>query len=170
MAGPLTRYALGIVWILVLSLGCATGIGLQGEPFHIRDVAHDGDAARRASMRLVLRGLDDDVRRHPQSAISRYERAIQVDPNNPYAFLTLARHEIEFGSPQRALAYLDKTDALLSVEAGVSPAAQLTARGLRGAALRAAGRRERAAPLLDEAREAWPAAWEDGFLDARELR
>ena len=64
-------------------------------------VAGEGDPARRASMRLVLSGLDADEAGRSAEASSLYERALQVDPTNPYAWLALARQEVFEGDPDR---------------------------------------------------------------------
>jgi tetratricopeptide (TPR) repeat protein len=121
-------------------------------------------------MRLVLQGLDADASLRAQAGLSSYERALQVDPNNPWAWLALARHEVEYGDPGRALAQLDKAEALMPMEGALSRGAEPHLVGLRGAALRAAGRTSQAAPLLVDASRAAPDVWADGLLDASELR
>jgi tetratricopeptide (TPR) repeat protein len=136
------------------------------EPLRISHVAGHGDPARRASQRLVLEGLDADARGRVQAALGQYERALQVDPTNPFAYLALARHEVQWGSPHRALEVLAQAETLLSAAAGVE--AHLV--GLRGAALMALGRSAEAAPLLTRARSLAPQVWADGRLDASELR
>lgn len=167
-----TTAAVALLALLVLG-GCsvAAGPGMRpAEPaFRVSEVAGQGDPARRASMRLVLQGLDDDAAWRPAVAIGAYERALQVDPNNPYAWLALARHEVEHGDPQQALAQLDKAEALLDAE-GASRGAWVHVQGLRGEALRAAGSQARALPYLEEARRRAPDVWADGSLDASELR
>ena len=117
-------------------------------------------------MRLVMAGLDADARGRAAEASSQYERALQVDPNNPYAWLALARQEVFEGDPERGLSHLDKADALL---AGDERAAAHLA-GIRGAGLAAVGQASLAAPFLREARARAPAEWADGKLDAPELR
>ena len=129
-------------------------------------LAAEGDAARRASMRLVMLGLDADTRGRSAEASSQYERALQVDPNNPYAWLALARQEVFEGDPERGLADLDKAQALL----GADERAAAHVAGIRGAGLDAVGQRSQGAPFLREARERAPGPWGDGMLDARELR
>jgi tetratricopeptide (TPR) repeat protein len=125
-----------------------------------------GDAARRASLRLVLSGLDADSAGRSAEASSLYERSLQVDPTNPYAWLALARQEVFEGDPDRGLAHLDKAEALLGSDAGA--AAHLA--GIRGAGMRAVGQRALAEPFLREASERAPLLWADGKLDAAELR
>jgi tetratricopeptide (TPR) repeat protein len=137
-----------------------------GEPLQLSRVATAGDAARRASMRLVLFGLDADEAGRSAEASSFYERALQVDPTNPYAWLALARQEVFEGDPDRGLANLDKAEALLSSDE--TAAAHVA--GIRAAGLRAVGQPTLAEPFLRDARARAPAAWADGKLDAAELR
>ena len=170
MSGALLRLAMILVVTTVVGCAGARGPGPEEPSFRVSDVAGTGDPARRASMRFVLRGLDDDARGQHAAAVSRFERALQVDPNNPYAYLSLARHEIEVGDPSRAIAYLDKVDALLPAEGESSRGAEVHSVGLRGAALRASGRPRDAAPLLERARLDAPRAWWDAKRDAAELR
>lgn len=136
----------------------------------LSEVVGVGDPARRASMRLVLEGLDADTARRADTARSAYERALQVDPNNPYAWLALARHEVQHGSPQRALAQLDKAEALLPGEEMSSRGVEAHLDGLRGAALGGAGGGADAEAALRAARRRAPTVWADGALDAAELR
>ena len=157
----------------LLAVGCAGGSGRWAlappPPFVISSLA-SGDPARRASNRLLLDGLDRDAEARPELALGLYQRALQVDPTNPYAFLVLARHHAEGLAPERAFSFLDKSDALLGREPAVPPGVEAHLAGLRGAALHAAGRRAEAAPLLERARRLAPGAWSDGHLSARELR
>lgn len=159
--------------VLALALGVASagcripaGPGFPGESLQLSQLASSGDPARRASMRLVIAGLDADERGRGPEASSSYQRALQVDPNNPYAWLALARQEVFDGDPDRGLAHLDKAQALLGTDGRA--AAHLA--GIRGAGLVAIGKRPLGAPFLREARELDPAAWSDGQLDASELR
>ncbi len=139
-------------------------------PLRLSDVADRGDPARRASMRLVLQGLDEDVALRPASALVLYERALQVDPTNPYAYLALARHQLEAGEPRRALDVLDQCEALLQVQGRPPPGAEAHVLGLRGAALQALQNRSASEPLLARAAELAPQVWSDGRLSAAELR
>jgi len=151
------------------ALACRTpgGGAFPGEqPLRLSQVVGAGDAARRASMRLVMAGLDADESGRAAEASSQYERALQVDPNNPYAWLALARQEVFEGDPDRGLAHLDKAQALLGSDETV--AAHLA--GIRGAGLAAVGQRSLAAPFASEARARAPDVWADGKLDASELR
>lgn len=116
-------------------------------------------------MRLVMGGLDSARGGRGAEASARYQRALQVDPTNPYAWLALARQEIFEGDPDRGLAHLDKARALL----GTDERATAHLVGLRGAGLVALGRPGLGQPFLEEARQLAPAIWGDGKLDASEL-
>jgi len=158
-----------LLWLAALPvLACQTsrGAAFPGEPLRLSQVANAGDAARRASMRVVMTGLDADARGRSAEASSLYERALQVDPTNPYAWLALARQEVFEGDPERGLASLDKAQALLTGDE--SAAAHLA--GIRAAGLAALGQSSRAAPYANEARARAPGVWSDGKLDASELR
>ncbi len=121
-------------------------------------------------MRLVLGGLDEDQALRPSQALALYERALQVDPNNPFAYLALARHHVDGADPKRALAFLDKADGLLAHSDWRSPGLEANLVGIRGSALYASGRVNSALPLLEQARRLSPTVWDDGRLDAWELR
>ena len=121
-------------------------------------------------MRLVLGGVDEDQALRPAQALALYERALQVDPNNPFAYLALARHHVDGADPQRALAFLDKADALLAQSDRRSPGLEANLVGIRGSALYASGRVDSALPLLERARRLSPTVWDDARLDAWELR
>jgi len=159
--------ALGLLAMLA-AIGCqlAPGATFPGEPLHLARLTNEGDAARRASLRLVLAGIEADERGRGAEASSSYQRALQVDPNNPYAWLALARQEVFDGDPDRGLAHLDKAQALLGTDE--RSAAHLA--GIRGAGLVAMGRGPLGEPFLREARSLAPGAWADGKLDASELR
>ncbi len=167
------RFAPLRVLVVLVAAGCAgvlgPGPGGSGS-FHLSDLAADGDPAFRASMRIVLDGLDADVAGDPDLALVRYERSLQVDPMNPYAYLALARHRVEGEDPASALPFLDKSRALLRAQGELSPGVEAHLDGLRGAALLASRRRVEALPLLDRARSLAPEPWSDGRLDADELR
>jgi tetratricopeptide (TPR) repeat protein len=158
--------ALGVLAVL-LGAGCQlTPAVFPREPLHLSELGSAGDPARRASMRLVLAGLDADTRGRGAEASSSYQRALQVDPNNPYAWLALARQEVFDGDPDRGLSHLDKAQALL----GTDERAAAHLAGIRGAGLVAIGKRPLGEPFLREARELAPDTWTDGMLDASELR
>jgi len=155
--------------ILASSMGCATrSVYRPVEPVRISEVAPVGDAVRRASLRLCVEGLRADEAGRDALARSRYERAIQIDPTNPWAYLSLARHEVESGEPERALEYLQQADSLLRAEGAFSPGVELHLVGLRGAALQAMGRG--GGGDLERAAQRSPELWGDGRLAASELR
>ncbi|MEE9606956.1 MAG: tetratricopeptide repeat protein [Myxococcota bacterium] len=165
--GPGALLALALL-LPALGLGCASVFGTG--PVRVSELTDDGDAPRRASMRLVERGLAADAAFQPSFALSRYERAIQVDPTNPFAYLALARHSLDGGEPERALEYLDQAEMFLQSQGQDSPRVEPHLDGLRGSALLAAGRSTEGVPLLDRARRAAPSVWGDGYLSADELR
>ncbi len=154
--------------VLCIAAGCAgSGIFSRG-PLRLSQIGSEGDAPRRASLRLCLQGLDSDTEGRPPLALSQYERAIQIDPTNPFAYLALARHEVERGDPERALEYLDRAEMLLDSEGARSPRVEPHLVGLRGAALQQAGLGGE--ELLARAYDLSPSVWDDGWLAAAELR
>lgn len=161
-------FAIGFAFLLFATVGCA-GRGPGGEePLRLSELDGGGDPTRRASLRLCVEGLDADAAGHPSSALVYYERAIQVDPTNPYAYLSLSRHELDGGNPDAALDYLNRSEQLFGFEAMRSPRVEAHLAGLRGAAMNASGH-DGSAHLLEAYRLA-PSVWEDGRLDALELR
>jgi hypothetical protein len=121
-------------------------------------------------MGLVLQGLDADTGGQPDLASSLYERAVQVDPSNPYAYLALARQRAEGPEPARALPYLEKARALLAAEKAQTPSVEAHLSGLRALALEAEGQSDEAKAEMARAKALAPDAWRDGRLDAEELR
>jgi hypothetical protein len=153
---------------LALALGCvAPGPGAR--PVTLGDLASQGDPARRASLRLVGQGLDADAAERSAQAVSHYRGALRVDPGNPYAYLAMARHYAEV-DPQRALDYVDRAEMLLESEAALSPRVEPHLLGIRGTALRAAGRAREGDALVARARDLAPGVWDDGRLSAAELK
>ncbi len=73
--------ALAALWGACSSLPGALGRG----PIRISELVEQGDAVRRASLQLLIEGLEADVDGAHARAKGRYERAIQLDPTNPYA-------------------------------------------------------------------------------------
>lgn len=140
------------------------------ESFRLHTVLEEGDAARRASVRLVLEGLDADAEGRPDTATGLYERALQVDPTNPWAYLAIARQRVDGLHPEQAIPVLDQTRALLEREGPIDPLVEAHLVGLRGAALLASGSDERGSARLRQARELSPSVWSDGRLDPWELR
>jgi len=159
---------LALLLLLVVAPGCLLPPRERVEPLRISQRVGQGDASRRASLRLVLDGLDAEVARDAPRARSLYQRALQVDPTNPYAFLALARQAAEKGHIPLGLTYLQQAAAWLA-EDPAREAARVHLEGLRGALLRQQGAPEGLA-LLRHAAELAPGVWGDGRLDARELR
>jgi tetratricopeptide (TPR) repeat protein len=163
----------GLDALLVTAGLLAAGCALRSVPepetsLHVSDAALEGDPARRASLRLVLQGLDEDEEGRRRAARSSYERAIQLDSTNPYAYLALARHEVEAERWNRALEALDQAELLFGPEGAPGVEAHLA--GLRGAARLGKGYGADAELLLYRAGSLAPEVWGDGFLTAGELR
>ena len=165
----MTRAVALLLLLIPVASGCATALSSRaGDALRVSDWVERGDPQRRASTRMVIDGLAASERGRRSLAVASYERALQVDPGNPLAYLALARHEAFEGDPERALAFLDKAEASFGRSAeGMRATPHL--RGVRGAALSALGRRAESSPHLDAAqRDAH--VWSDGQLDAAELR
>jgi tetratricopeptide (TPR) repeat protein len=157
-------------WIALVG-GCAGPTrAWRGAALRIAEIDQLGDARRRASTRLVVEGLDAEIASAPQRALGRYERAIQIDPGNPFVYLALARYYAAIADPERALEHLDRAQSLLDPDAALYRSVEPHLRGLRGLALAEAGRPMDAWLLLEEARRLAPSVWDDGRLDASELR
>lgn len=159
-----------LVTAVCTALACVTRAPGTVDPLRISEVAEQGDAARRASTRLVLEGLDADAEGDPVRARGIYDRALQVDPNNPYAYLAIARHHADGTEPERALSYLDRAMALFEMEGQVSPGVKVQLVGLRGQSLYSSGRFEEGRDDLEQARKLAPEVWTDGGLEPDELR
>jgi len=161
----------GVLALLLALTALACGgrsAGPPAEPLRLSELGASDDPVRRASLRLCVSGLDADAEDRAAVALGHYERAIQVDPTNPYAYLALARHEVEGGDPERALEYLDQAQMLLTSEGALSPGAEANLSGLRGLARIALG--EDGGDQLREAQRLAPDVWHDARLDATELR
>jgi tetratricopeptide (TPR) repeat protein len=139
-------------------------------PVRISQITHYGDTRRQASTRLVVEGLDAEVAASSDRALSRYQRAIQIDPGNPFPYLALARYYVSVDDPTRALEHLDRAQSLLDSSGSISLRTSAHLLGLRGSALEEMGRDAEAAQLLGQARRLAPSVWGDGRLDAAELR
>ncbi len=152
-------------------LGCISQ-GPLGEtgPLRISEVQGLGDGSRRASTRLVLLGLDFDEESEADRALNEYERAIQIDPTNPYAYLAIARFYTDLFQPRRILESLDQAELLLTSQDVSSPRVEPHLVGLRGMALLAAGRFREASRLLGRARKLAPSVWNDARLSPDELK
>lgn len=156
--------------------GCAGGprltpaYGPTTRPLTASAALGQYDAARDGSLRLVIEGLDEDQAGRPGRALAKYQRAIRVDPTNPFAFLALARHHLEGDSADEASAFLDQARALFEAQGDLGPSVDVWGLGLRAGIDRARGRDEKADALLSQARRLSPEIWGDGRLSARELR
>ncbi len=128
------------------------------------------DPARDASLRLVIAGLDADEAGRPSRAIASYQRAVRVDPTNPFAFLALSRHHLDGDSPVEAAAFLDQARSLFEAQQRLGPSVDVWGLGLRAGIDRARGRDDRARTLFDRARSLSPEIWGDERLSASELR
>lgn len=136
-------------------------------PQRVSQVATQGDPARRASLRLCADGLRADIDQRFAAARGQYERAMQIDPTNPWVYLVLARHEVEIGDADRALQYARQAETLLRSEGTYSPGVEMHVSGLRGAALESLG--QSGEMYLDRAATLAPELWGDWRLDADEL-
>jgi tetratricopeptide (TPR) repeat protein len=151
--------------------GCAGPfVGPRAEALRISELERVGTARHQASMDLVVEGLDAELGSSPQRARGRYERAIQIDPSNAFAYLALSRYYAALGDSGRALQHLERAESLLDPGAPVYRSVEPHLLGLRGWALAAAGRTAQADPLLADARRLAPSVWGDGRLEASELR
>ena len=157
---------LGFLLIVCLLSGCGS-LGSPGPGFE--EAAQRGDPQRRASMGLVLEGIAFDERGDTRKALSKYERSLQMDSGNPYAYLALARYFIEQGDIESGLVYLDQARTMFEDAGLISNRVEAHLRGLRGSALQAQGRMRDASPLLDYAARLDPAVWGDGQLEPGEL-
>lgn len=164
------------IFLLALVVGCTGGprstpiFGPSVQPLTASGALGLYDAARDGSLRLVIEGLDEDQAGRPSRARAKYQRAIRVDPTNPFAFLALARHHLEGDSAGEASAFLDQARALFEAQGDLGPSVDVWGLGLRAGIDRALGRNDKADALLSQARRLSPEIWGDGRLSARELR
>jgi tetratricopeptide (TPR) repeat protein len=128
------------------------------------------DSARDASLRLVIAGLDADSEGRPNRALASYQRAVRVDSTNPFAYLALARHHLEGGSPAEASAFLDQARSLFESQQRLGPAVDVWGIGLRAWIDRDEGRDDLADSRFEAARELSFEIWDDERLSAAELR
>lgn len=169
-ASVVRRSPFGLVLALFIALAsCRTPLPGPTPVVALRlgEVAADGDPARRASLRLCVAGLRAEAKGQPVSARSQYERAMQIDPTNPWAYLVLARHEAFSGDATRALEFVGQAETLLRDEGAYSPRVEPHLVGIRGAAMGGSSEvgqshRARAAALA-------PDVWGDGRLGPDEL-
>jgi hypothetical protein len=161
----------GLALHVTLVMACASSPDIERvEATRLSRLTHIEDAQWRASLDLVLVGLDADAAGQGGRAVVMYQRAIQVDATNPYAYLALARHWIEAGQPQRGIRLLDQAEVLLESRGEDGHGTQVHLVGLRGRAAVVGGSPESAADLLQRAAAAAPEVWGDGILSADELR
>lgn len=128
------------------------------------------DPARDASLRLVISGLDEDESGLPSRATASYQRAIQVDSTNPFAYLALARHHLEYGSYQEADAFLGQARSLFEADGLLGPEVDVWGVGLRAGIDRGLGNEVSAGARFQAARELSFEIWADESLSASELR
>jgi tetratricopeptide (TPR) repeat protein len=121
-------------------------------------------------LQLVIAGLDDDQVGRPSRALASYQRAVRVDSTNPFAYLALARHHLEYGSGEQASAFLDQARSLFEVEGRVGPEVDVWGVGLRAWIDRSRGRDEVAKIRFEAARALSSEIWLDEQLSAHELR
>ena len=148
---------------------------VRGGPLQISELVGKGDPTRRASTRLVARGL---AAGDPQRSLTYFERAIKIDTTNPYAYLALASYEIQWGDVERGLQSLGQTELLLESQQLKSPRVEPHLAGLHGRARVRMGRDQRGGrarfsegeELLERARRLAPDVWDDGWLSASELK
>ena len=171
------RQPVWVAWLLLVTVALSGSCSLRVsrrphtvDALRISDVVDDGDPARRASNRLLVKGLDADREGRRDRALGVYEEALRVDATNPYAYLAIARHHAGGDDPAWALSFIDKADSLFRAAGGPSPRVQPHLIGLRGQALYASGDVDGGLPLLEQAWSSAPDVWTDGRLSAAELR
>ena len=164
----LSLWAWGLVF---LQGGCQTPPAPPAPvtPYKATDFLDQGDAARKASMRLVVQGLASDERGAYPAARASYERAIQVDATNPWAYLVLARYYVQQGDASRVNSLLDQSAALFEAQGLREPRVGVHLLGLRGSAFVLQGRSADATLYLERAQELAPGVWGDDQLEAGEL-
>jgi tetratricopeptide (TPR) repeat protein len=155
--------------------GCST-LGVSGivrdadRPLTASRALGQGDPMRDASLRLVIAGLDRDEAGRPSRALASYQRAVRVDSTNPFAYLALARHHLEYGSGEQASAFLDQARSLFELEGRLGPAVDVWKVGLRAWIDRDRGRDAMADTRFEAARALSFEIWVDEQLSAHELR
>lgn len=140
------------------------------EPIRLSHLIHIGGSERRASLRLIVNGLEADAAGRGERALAMYERAVQLDGANPYVYVALARYWIEAGEPARGLVLVDQAALLLESGGESTLGVRVHLMGLRGRAVTLGSSPENGATLLLHAAELAPKIWGDGILTADELR
>jgi tetratricopeptide (TPR) repeat protein len=140
------------------------------EPLRVSEITQIGDPRRQASQRLVIEGLEADAAGESERALASYERAIQMDGMNPYAYLAIARYWIEVGEPERGVVFVDQAEVLIDSSGESTHGARVHLVGLRGRAGSLGPHSEEAANQLRQAADLAPQVWGDGILSADELR
>lgn len=162
------------VLLIAPSFACVSALPTSRAPapggLRLSELSDLGDPQRRASMRLVLEGLDYDAAGDPGKAAGRYDTALQLDPTNPYAYLSVARQRAAGRDPASAMSFIDRTESLLRASRELTPSAQAHLIGLRGSVWYATGKLRAGADALERARDLAPWVWRDGQLAAHELR
>lgn len=167
------------VVVLCLAVSClaaCTGLNLSGplrpsdRPLTASAALGQTDSTRDASLRLVISGLDEDSAGRPGRALASYQRAVRVDPTNPFAYLALARHHVDAGSTAEASAFLDQARSRFESEDRLGPSVDVWGIGLRAWIDREELRDEEADARFELARELSPQMWGDERLSAAELR
>jgi len=162
-----------VVCLVVGSLVACAGLNLPGssdQPLTTSAALGQTDSTRDASLRLVIAGLDEDTAGRPGRALASYQRAVRVDPTNPFAYLALARHHLEAGSVDEASAFLDQARSLFESQQRLGRSVDVWGIGLRAGIDRAELRDEQADARFEMARELAPEIWGDERLSAAELR
>jgi tetratricopeptide (TPR) repeat protein len=162
-----------VVCLVVGSVAACAGLNLSGpsdQPLTTSAALGQTDLTRDASLRLVIAGLDEDTAGRPGRALASYQRAVRVDPTNPFAYLALARHHLEAGSVDEASAFLDQARSLFESQQHLGPSVDVWGIGLRAGIDRAELRDELADSRFERARVLAPEIWRDEQLSAAELR
>ncbi len=174
---PLHRVAFALLVALVASgLTACTGLNLprslggRDAPLTTSAALGATDSTRDASLRLVIAGLDDDSAGRAGRALASYQRAVRVDPTNPFAYLALARHYLEADSPAEASAFLDQARSLFESQQQLGPSVDVWGIGLRAWIDRLESRDDPADSKFHAARALSPEIWRDERLSAAELR
>lgn len=165
-----------VIGLLAGGLAACAALDL-GQPFRatqrpltVSAALGQTDSTRDASLNLVISGLDHDTAGRPVRALASYQRAVRLDPTNPFAYLALARHHLEAGSISEASAFLDQARSLFESERRLGPAVDVWGVGLRAGIDRAEERHDQADSRFAAARKWSPEIWADERLSAAELR